>query len=464
MKKSIFLLICVLAHSIAFCQKNLLENKKWKKLFNGKDLAGWDIKIAGSELNVNYKNTFKVVDGAIQVNYDNYKTFDEEYGHLYYQTPYSHYILRVEYRFTGNQTPGGASWNVRNSGVMIHSQSAKSMGKDQSFPISLEVQFLGGLGNGARTTANLCTPGTTIQVADTTFTDHILNSKSKTYDGDQWVTVDIIVLGDSIIHHVIDNDTVLTYIKPKIGGGFVHKGYDFEKGHVPNPDVWINKDGTPLKSGYISLQAESHPIEFRKVDILVLKESVDTLIHNESVNVTKISDLPMKAIFKSNSCSLDRLFVFINDGSIDQKKIKSGDCRWVPKGQNFSVKNTGNESLTFFEIALKDPISSGAKFKFPQIDPVKIEPKYYTNTFENNQLRVVMADFPPGVKIKMHEHNNQRVIIFLTDHSLKLYLPTGEVFNVNDKAGTAFFAGSATHAEENISKINVKTMFVDLKK
>jgi hypothetical protein len=79
---------------------------------------------------------------------------------------------------------------------MLHSPPATSMGKDQDFPISIEVQLLGGLGKGPRTTANLCTPGTNVEMGGKLFTPHCVNSASKTYDGDQWVRVEVEVLGD----------------------------------------------------------------------------------------------------------------------------------------------------------------------------------------------------------------------------------------------------------------------------
>ncbi len=251
--------------------QNRPSEEEWVQLFNGKDLRGWDIKITKHDLNENFGNTFRVENGVLKIAYDQYKQFDDQFGHLYYQKPFSYYILWVEYRFVGEQLAGGAAWNVRNSGVMIHSQSAKSMPKEQSFPLSLEVQLLGGLGTGERPTANLCTPGTIVEMNGKVNPNHCIDSHSKTYDGDQWVTVEAIVLGDSIIHHVVEGDTVLTYEKPRIGGGFVGKDFDWIKGGVRNYPDWVKKDGTLLKEGYIALQAESHPIEFRKVALLNLK-------------------------------------------------------------------------------------------------------------------------------------------------------------------------------------------------
>jgi len=235
------------------------NNKKedWIQLFNGKDLIGWEFKIKGSPLNENYKNTFRVEDGVMKVSYDEYEKFNAEYGHIFYKEPFSHYKLRIEYRFTGNQAEGGESWAFRNSGVMLHSQSPASMLIDQDFPVSIEGQFLGGDGVSERPTGNVCTPGTNIVMNGELITQHCTNSTSKTYHGDAWVHAEFVVLGDSIIHHIIEGDTVLIYTKPQIGGDL--------------PDGFPLEEGTLLKEGYICLQAESHPVEFRKVEILKLK-------------------------------------------------------------------------------------------------------------------------------------------------------------------------------------------------
>lgn len=240
-------------------------NEHWEQLFNGKDLQGWDIKITNRALNDNYKNTFRVENNMLRVCYDQYKTFDDKYGHLYYKKPYSHYLLRATYRFTGDQTPGGAVWNVRNSGIMVHSQSAGSLDFDQAFPVSLEMQLLGGLGKGERHTANLCTPGTEVEMNGQLNTSHCIDSRSKTYDGDQWVTVEILVLGDSLIRHNVEGQTVLEYSKPRIGESAPLTGIDFLN------TEFKKKSGMPLRSGYIALQAESHAIDFKQVELLNLK-------------------------------------------------------------------------------------------------------------------------------------------------------------------------------------------------
>ncbi|MCP9767197.1 DUF1080 domain-containing protein [Lacihabitans sp. LS3-19] len=269
--------IFLLSISFAFSQA---PKKDWIKLFNNKNLDGWDIKIAGQDVNDNYKNTFRVENKMIRVVYDDYKTFDNKYGHLYYHTPYSYFILDYDYRFTGNQTPGGASWNVRNSGVMFHSQSAQSLSYNQGFPVSLEMQLLGGLGNGVRHTANLCTPGTYVFMNEKQRMEHCIDSDSKTYDGDQWIKARLIVYGDSMVHQIIEGDTVLSYQNSKIGE--IGKSFDFKSVGFTDEDVkyWMGRTGEALKEGYISLQAESHPIDFKNIKLLNLKGCMDPKAKN----------------------------------------------------------------------------------------------------------------------------------------------------------------------------------------
>lgn len=262
------------------------QREEWQSLFNGKDLSGWDIKITGYPLGENWGNTFRVEDGMIRIAYDQYKQFDGRFGHMYYKQPFSHYKLRFEYRFVGNQTPGGASWNVRNSGVMFHSQSAASVGLKQDFPVSLEVQTLGGLNNGkpgrrtARPTANLCSPGTLVRQKGQINPLHCIESSSKTYDGDQWVAIEVLVLGDSLIEHHMEGRTVLAYERPVTDSVFISSQNNYEQAGVPDPTYWRTRANQPLKEGYIALQAESHPIDFRNIQVLNLKGCMDRRAKN----------------------------------------------------------------------------------------------------------------------------------------------------------------------------------------
>lgn len=266
------------------CNNNIDSNtENWEIIFNGKDLKDWEIKFANQNLNINYKNTFQIKDSILKVVYDNYDSFDNNYGQIYYKKPYSYYKLKFEYRFTGNQTKGGAGWAKKNSGIMIHSQSPESNDFSQSFPVSIEVQLLGGLSKGERPTGNLCTPGTAVIMNEKINYNHCILSNSKTYDGEQWVRGEIIVHGGEMITHIIENDTVLSYNRPQIGGGFVDSklgDIDWTSNGVENKEYWLSKEGEILKSGYIALQSESHPVDFRNIRLLDLCGCMDSNAKN----------------------------------------------------------------------------------------------------------------------------------------------------------------------------------------
>jgi len=241
--------------------RQVAKEEDWISLFNGTDLNGWSVKVHHHEMGVNFGNTFRAEEGMIKVRYDQYGSFNDQFAHLYYKEPLSHFHLKLDYRFTGNQQQGAPDYTMLNSGVMFHSQDPRSMLKGQDWPISVEMQFLAGLGDGKpRPTGNMCSPGTEIVYQGKKYNGHCLNSTSKTYDKDEWVHAELIVLGDSLITHVINGDTVLQYSKPSMGGGFI-KGYD----------TAVFKPAMPLKSGYIALQSEGHPIDFKNIRLKRLR-------------------------------------------------------------------------------------------------------------------------------------------------------------------------------------------------
>lgn len=256
---ALVLLGCCAAAPSTFGQE-AQSNAGWVSLFNGRDLTGWTPKIKGYPLGENFGNTFRVENGLLKVAYDQYDKFDNKFGHLFYKDKLSHYRLRIEYRFVGDQCPGGPGWATRNSGVMLHCQPPETLDKDQDFPVSIEVQFLGGLGRGERSTGNLCTPGTHVVMDGKLVKQHCINSKSKTYAGDQWVTAEVEVHGGQTIKHYINGEEVLAYEQPQLDDGDL------------NARKLIRGDQRIVSEGYIALQAESHPIEFRKVELLRLSE------------------------------------------------------------------------------------------------------------------------------------------------------------------------------------------------
>lgn len=238
-------------------QTSVRNGDSWQVLFNGKDLDGWIVKFHRHEPGDNYANTFRVVDGVIQVNYDGYETFNERYGHLFWHEPFSSYHLKFEYRFTDQWMKDAPSYTYRNSGIMFHSQDPATILKDQDWPISVEYQMLADAGDGRpRPTGNMCSPGTEVFFKGELYPGHCINSSSATYPWDEWVSGELIVYGDSLVRHVVNGQIVLEYTRPHIGGGVANRY-----------DPAIKTDGKRLTEGFIGLQAEGQGVEFRNIMI-----------------------------------------------------------------------------------------------------------------------------------------------------------------------------------------------------
>jgi len=257
--KSPFLQIAALLLPTIACGQNSTTGE-WIQLFNGENLDNWQVKFTGQELGANYRETFRVENSLLTISYENWNNFNGEFGHLFYDQVFSHYLLRVEYRFIGEQVSNGPGWAYRNNGLMLHSQNPASMSLDQEFPVSIEVQLLGGNGKDLRTTANICTPGTNMVMNGELITRHCTNSNSGTFHGDQWVTVEMEIHGSNNLIHRINGQEVFSLQEIQLDATDLDAQALLEKG-AP----------VTLKEGYVALQAESHPTQFRKIELLPLK-------------------------------------------------------------------------------------------------------------------------------------------------------------------------------------------------
>ena len=245
--------------AVGFAQEAKPAEREWTDLFNGKDLDGWTVKIAGHPMGENYADTFRVEDGILKCEYDDYKEFGGRYGHLFSNLAYSDYKLRLEYRFDGRQLSDAPSYVDLNSGVMIHSQPPQSMELKQGFPASLEMQFLADLGKGKRQTGNVCTPGTDL-VYDGRFTKkHIVKSTGPTLPADEWVAVEVEVHGNEEIIYRVRGEEVLRYTKPQLD----------PKSKEAKP-LLAKGANRKLSSGHIALQAEAQRVWFRNIQIMPL--------------------------------------------------------------------------------------------------------------------------------------------------------------------------------------------------
>ena len=230
--------------------------KKWVKLFNGKNLNNWQMKISGYPLGENFGNTFSVTDGILSVRYNQYDSFSNKFGAIYYNKKFRNYRLRVEYRFVGELTPGAPSWGFRDGGIQYHCQSPSSLGLTQSFPVCLEYNLHGGNGKDERPVGEICASGMSVEINGKKNSSFCTPANvKKTFHGDQWVTAEI-ESRDGKFRHFVNGEEILQFQNPRydpkhtIGKTFIVNGNDL------------------VKDGYISLQSNSHPMDFRKVEIL----------------------------------------------------------------------------------------------------------------------------------------------------------------------------------------------------
>ncbi len=266
---SFFFVVFTMLLSISFASCDMKSNSsdessEWTQLLANDNLDDWTVKIKGYEVGVNYANTFQIEDGILKVRYDKdaYPTFENRFGHIFYKDTFSHYLLRLEYRFVGEQAKDAPSWAFRNSGIMFHGQSPQSMALDQDFPISIEYQLLGSDSTRAQVTGSVCTPGTNIVIGGELILDHCIQSSSDIYMDDQWVTAELEVRGSEIVKHIINGDTVMVYSNPQL---------DEREQYYENM-LQMNNGEKMLTGGTIALQSEGHPCDFRNVEIKILKD------------------------------------------------------------------------------------------------------------------------------------------------------------------------------------------------
>ncbi|MBW8812692.1 MAG: DUF1080 domain-containing protein [Caulobacterales bacterium] len=243
---------------------------KWRSIFNGHNLDGWVPKLNHRPAGDNWRDTFVVHDGVLKVSYAQYGHFNDEYGHLIYNRPLKAYRLRLEYRFVDQPTPGAQAWAERNSGVMLHGQAPDAMGIDQPYPVSVEAQILGGKPGETRPTGNVCTPGTTVSIGGVPMKEHCRNSTSKTYQDGEWVKFEVEVHGSKSVRQYVNGELVMEYTDLHLAPA----EYPVFKMDTTTPagQALLARGAAPLDEGYISLQGESTPIEFRKIELMELPE------------------------------------------------------------------------------------------------------------------------------------------------------------------------------------------------
>lgn len=311
-----------------FCVQNSFAQDKaevkddtWVSIFNGKNLDGWIPKVTGYKSGENPLDGFRVKDGLLKVDYSDFAAFNGRFGHLFYKQKLSSFILHVEYCFTGEMLPDAPRYCLRNSGVMVCSQSPESMDITQNWPVSIEAQLLGCTDKLKQTTGNICTPGTTISYNSVPTNEHCINANSKYYYNGEWVSMDIVVHSGKEIINVVNGDTILITSEPRVGGFLLPDGY-------PIPEA------TLLKEGYIALQAEGQPIDFRNIKLKVLDdENTSTELKAQAKSKPYIKVIDNFDSYRKNK-QLAKEWIKIGKGFIDNVDLTSS----IRRGGKYSLK------------------------------------------------------------------------------------------------------------------------------
>jgi hypothetical protein len=229
----------------------------WKRIFDGRSLAGWIPKIAGRPLGDNYRQTFLVENGAIRVSYAGYDRFAGQFGHLIYQTPLKAYRLRLRYRVLEPGMADAPAWAHGNSGVMFHGQAPQTMTLNQQFPVSVEFQILGKEGDGPRPTGSVCSPGTNIAFDGVTASAHCNTSHGPTIPNGTWTRLELEVRPDREVVHRINGVEVLSYGRLELD----------PRDPDARPLIAARAGELALSEGYLALQSEGQPIEFKDIEV-----------------------------------------------------------------------------------------------------------------------------------------------------------------------------------------------------
>ena len=258
--KRFFYTVVLLVLTLTFSCKQK-KDSEWIPIFNGKDLEGWSPKFTGETYGVNYLNTFQAKEGKLIACYDDYENFDNKFGHIFYREKLSRYRLRLEYRFVGELVPGAPSWGFKNSGIKYHTPHPSELPLDQTLLVAVEAQLIGGDDKTERFTGNVCTAGTHIEMNDRLITEHCTNSGYPAINDTTWVTMELEVHGSDKIIHKINGEVVMEYYKPQFDDTDEFARELMKKGY---PRI--------ISEGYIALQAEGHPVEFKNIELLKLDE------------------------------------------------------------------------------------------------------------------------------------------------------------------------------------------------
>jgi quercetin dioxygenase-like cupin family protein len=95
-------------------------------------------------------------------------------------------------------------------------------------------------------------------------------------------------------------------------------------------------------------------------------------------------------------------------------------------------------------------------------DPAVVNAKTVKVKFENDKVRVLEAELPPGTKEAMHSHPAY-VIYVMTGGKVRNYAADGKTTETEIKTGDVLYRDPLTHAAENIGTTTMHMILVEMK-
>jgi beta-alanine degradation protein BauB len=200
--------------------------------------------------------------------------------------------------------------------------------------------------------------------------------------------------------------------------------------------------------------------------IAVSPDKYKVVLDNEQVRIVEYSLKPGE---KDNThthpakvsyvLSGGTLRIFPEGGTAFSSEEKTGDVAWMNSVPRHFVENTGTTPVRIVLFEIK-------QVQFPRVsstkDPALVNPTSIKVKLENDSVRVMEADLPPGFQEKLHAHTPY-VMYILNGGKVRIHLEDGRSRESEFKPGDVFFSNPVTHWAENIGTSSIKVLIVEIR-
>jgi beta-alanine degradation protein BauB len=244
-----------------------------------------------------------------------------------------------------------------------------------------------------------------------------------------------------------------------------------DRGAVPQTAGKLRVMNLRFGAGLIASMIVAAPAVMRgqrpEVDpVAVSPDKYKVLLDNESARVVEYSinpgerdsshTHPAKVSYVLSGGTL-RISV---DGSSFLSEEKRGEVIWRGSVPRHFAENTGTTPVRIVLFEVKRVEFSRVA---PDKDPALVNPASISVRLENDSVRVMEADLPPGFQEKVHAHTPY-VMYILNGGRVRIHGEDGSSREAELKPGDVFFSDPVTHWAENIGSSTVKILLVEIRR